>query len=494
MPESLLDTLPEAFVSTNETTVAVSRAMRQGQLRKLASRLYTKNLTDAPEVIVRRHLWQIVGSLAPGALIADRTAIENAPAKDGSVFLVADRKREIALPGITIKPRKGVPPLPADRAFIGGLYLSSTARAYLDNMAVSRGRDGDVPRTLTRAEIEERLEALLRRGGVEALNRLRDEARAIAPQLAREAEFTKLDKLIGALLGTRSDTLSTPAAIARQEGMPFDTERLVLFERLHAELRAWPPVVRPAQQRTREAEATLAFFDAYFSNFIEGTEFAVEEAAEIVFQGVIPADRPEDAHDVLGTWRIASDSGEMKRTPASYADLARLLRHRHAAIMESRRDMQPGQFKRARNRAGATTFVAPELVEGTLARGFELCRSLETPFARAVFLMFLVAEVHPFADGNGRTARIMMNAELVAAGEERILIPTVYRGNYLAALKALSQTGHPEPLIRTLDFAQKWTAAVEWGELADTQRVLEGCNAFMDSGVADERGVRLRMP
>ena len=35
-------------------------------------------------------------------------------------------------------------------------------------------------------------------------------------------------------------------------------------------------------------------------------------------------------------------------------------------------------------------------------------------------MMFLIAEVHPFADGNRRTARIMMNAELAAAGEERI--------------------------------------------------------------------------
>jgi Fic family protein len=29
----------------------------------------------------------------------------------------------------------------------------------------------------------------------------------------------------------------------------------------------------------------------------------------------------------------------------------------------------------------------------------------------------LVAEVHPFVDGNGRTARIMMNAELVSVGQ-----------------------------------------------------------------------------
>ena len=76
-------------------------------------------------------------------------------------------------------------------------------------------------------------------------------------------------------------------------------------------------------------------------------------------------------------------------------------------------------------------------------------------------MMFLVAEVHPFSDGNGRVARIMMNAELVAAGEQRIVVPTIYRGNYLAALKALSNRAGAEPLIRTLDFAQRLSLAID---------------------------------
>ena len=107
-------------------------------------------------------------------------------------------------------------------------------------------------------------------------------------------------------------------------------------------------------------------------------------------------------------------------------------------------------------------------------------------------MMLLVSEVHPFVDGNGRIARIMMNAELVTAGEERIIIPTVYRSNYLTALNAMSQGSQPTPIIRTLDFSRKWVAAVPWTDLESTRRVLQGCNAFVDPTEADDRGNRHR--
>ena len=489
-----LDQMPEAFVSGTAISREVSRAVQAGKLRKIASRLYTRNLTDKPETVIRRNLWNIVAGYFPGALIADRTALENAPAEEGSVCLVAERGNDVELPGLVLRPRRGKGPLPTDRPFIAGLFLSSTARAYLENMRASRARGGTVARTLPRRQIEERLDTLIRRSGEDAARRLRDEVRALAPALDLKDEALALDAIIGTLLGTREAELSAPTALARRKGRPYDPDRLALFQTLHAALRNHPPIARIAPVRGAEAAATLAFFEAYFSNFIEGTKFAVEEAADIVFRGVIPNERPEDAHDVLGTWRIVSDAEEMRRTPQDRAALFRLLRARHAAIMERRPDKRPGEFKLAENRAGSIVFVAPDLVDGTLEQGFDLCRSLETPFQRAVFAMFLIAEVHPFADGNGRTARIMMNAELVAAGEERIVVPTVFRSHYLSALKALSQNGRAEPLIRMLDFAQKWTAAIDWRTVEETRRELDACNAFLDPAVADEEGKRLRMP
>lgn len=492
MPKKSLDAFPEIFVSTAETTKLASKAVRAGKLRKLASRLYSRDLTTPPETIVRRHLWSIVAGYYPDAIIVDRTAIEGAPAKDGSVFLVSGgRLSDIALPGYTLKPRRGAPAQPSDTAFMGVLRLSSQARALLDNVVPSRSRTGGVARTLSRSELETYLETLLARSGTDELNRLRDEARRIAPAIDRTEAFASLNKKIGALLNTQPGHLSSPVARARRKGMPFDPARLDRFEELRAELHRTPPHSRAAASGDG---STLPFFEAYFSNFIEGTEFAVEEAAAIVFENRIPSARPEDAHDILGTFRIVADERALGQMPETFADFERLLKHRHAEIMRARPDKAPGRYKSEPNRAGTTMFVAPDLVRGTLAEGFRMYRSLITPFSRAVFMMFLVAEVHPFADGNGRMARIMMNGELVAAGEQRIIIPTIYRANYLSALKAMTQGTSPEPLIRTLDFAQRFALVIDWSSFERAEAELKRAHAFMDSAEAEDRGLRLRLP
>lgn len=133
---------------------------------------------------MRRNWYYLVTAYCPDALIADRTALENKPADDGSVFLISQKERETALPGIVFRPRAGAGPLESDRPCVGGARLASTARAYLENMRPSHERGGRIAQTVSRREIEERLEALVRRLGEGATNHLRDEVRAVAPKLA----------------------------------------------------------------------------------------------------------------------------------------------------------------------------------------------------------------------------------------------------------------------------------------------------------------------
>lgn len=488
MPKFSIDQMPEVFVSDTNISKAVSDAVARGKLRKIGSRLYTRNLDEAPEKLVLRNWYYLIKEYFPDAIITDRTAIENQPAEDGSVCLISTKKREVELPGLVFRPRKGPGPLESDRLFVGGARLASTARAYLENMRSSRARGGRLARTLSSEELEERLDTLLRRQGQEALNNLRDEARSIAPKLGLENEFEKFNDLIGTLIGTRDAEVSSDVAKARVAGQPFDPDRIRLFEALFAALRETVPHTRPSLPSAGKANANLSFFESYFSNFIEGTEFTIDEAEEIIFGGVIPQERPDDAHDVLGTFRLVSDRVEMERVPSNFQDFIEILRHRHATIMEARPDKNPGTFKSKVNRAGATVFVMPDLVEGTLQRGFEFFDGLADPFQRATFMMVLVNEVHPFTDGNGRTARVMMNAELVARDEVRIIIPTAYRIDYLDALRALSLNTEPVPVIRMLDYAQRYTQAIDWSDFRQAQNLLQETGAF---GEGEDAHIRI---
>ncbi len=479
----------EIVVSTTKSSLNISRAVSKGQLKKLSSQLYTHNFVDTSEEIVRRNVWEIVAGFVPSALISDRTAFLLKPTRDGSIYIISNRTRDIELPGVVIKSRKGVPPIEGDAPFLGGLYLTSTPRSFIENMVASRSRDGAEPRTLNRLEIEERLELILQRSGEDALCQLRNQARTLSIPLGMQREYDMFDKIIGTMLGTKQAKLVSSLSKARSQGVPYDRDRLKRLEDLHRALKNTAPVSRLCLKPL----GNLPFFEAYFSNFIEGTEFDVEEAKAIVLDGIIPHNRPEDAHDILGTFRLTSDATFMRTLAKSGGEFLEALKECHAYIMDARPDKEPGKFKSIANRAGSTLFVMPELVNGTLMKGFELYQSLDAPLHRAAYMMFLIAEVHPFLDGNGRTARLMMNKELSAADEWRIIIPTVFRDNYLQALKVLSQNDKPEPLIRALDFAQRYTASIPWESFEKAQDKLQQSNAFLKSHEAESYGQRLQI-
>jgi hypothetical protein len=375
-------------------------------------------------------------------------------------------------------------------AEFAGLRMASSARTLLDNLRPSRARSG-VARTLRREEIEDRLDRLARTRGDDALNQLRDEARAIAPALGAEQQFAELDRLIGALLGTRDTELRTPAARARRAGLGYDGDRLALFETLRAELASQ---TFPERAEPPDPERQLAFFEAYFSNWIEGTVFEVDEATEIVFEGRVPAQRPADAHDVQGTFNAITDPGLRARPPRDADALETYLRAAHTMIMGGRPQAAPGEYKERANRAGMTFFVHPDLVRGTMREGFRIGHTLPEGLPRAIFAMFLVAEVHPFADGNGRVARLLMNCELSAVGQCRAMIPLSYRDEYLSALRALSQNANPIPLWRMLERAQRWASLVDWTDRDRLLELMEQTNALVTPDRAAAENLHLLDP
>lgn len=463
----------------------LERRVAAGQIRRLARGLYTSNIDDPVDDVVRRNRWSIAGILFPGAVVSDRSAIEGGLTSDNELLLVADRDTDVSVSDITYRARRGPGPAEGDMPWMGNLHFASPARTLLDNARLTRGRGRRRARGLDRAELEEHLERKLDSLGVDGLNRLRDQARTLAPNLGLEEELQVVDRLVGAILGTREIDARSPLLRARQSGLAYDDRRLELFSVLQnalLEVEREPVLASPTEPRARH----LPFFEAYFSNYIEGTIFTFDEAIEIVYNHHIPVARPQDAHDILGTYAIVSDLNQMRRLPRDADDFLELLHTRHAQMMERRPEIRPGEFKDAPNQAGATgtVFVHPDRVQGTLVKGFDLYRELTDPFARAVYMMFLVSEVHPFVDGNGRIARIMMSVELVAADEERMIVTPSMREGYIGALRDISAYENPSTMIRVFDAFQRWTNRFDFSHLDSARRELETQHA-MDEPTAD---------
>jgi hypothetical protein len=363
-------------------------------------------------------------------------------------------------------------------------------RRLLDNLTPSRARRGQGNRTLGEEVVEAKLDEWCRVNGEDYLNGIRDRARHLAPLIERDEEFKRLNNIIGTLLNTRKDSMVTPQGRARAAGMPLDVACIERFAKLAVYLSERAPQAIVTADTTPERMMAGSFVEAYFSNYIEGTEFAVEQATEIVYDGKIPADRPQDGHDVLGTYLQLVETVGRPPSATNFEEFKDEIRTRHRRLMESRPDVRPGQFKTIANRAGDTSFVTPDLLEGTLKEGHAMMRSIEDPFRRAAFLHYMMAETHPFNDGNGRISRILMTRELLSAGLSRIVIPTVFRGDYLDALRGLSRRDDPSIFVRSLEFCQKVSAACSAPSASEAITVWAQTYAFCENA----RHARLTMP
>ena len=474
--------LQEVIFSSEDSKVSIqiSKLLKSGAIRKIAPRIFSSNLNEPIESIIRRNLFYILGNLYPGVILSHRSAFEFQPTKTGELFLTSTYTKKVSLPGITLQFLEGYSPIQGDNKFSGELYVSQKARAFLENLQATK-KLGSASKCLSLPEIEERLEQIIRVNGEDEINKLRDQARIISVQLEMPKEFEKLNRLVSALLTTKtSKILSSPLAIARAFGKPYDPIRLELFETLFRELKQTEFPYREEKNTTPTSFRNFAFYESYFSNYIEGTRFNIDEAKEIIQTNrPLPA-RNDDSHDVLGTYQIVSNKKEIEITPSTPEEFLKIMSFRHSILLSARIDKNPGVFKDKNNFAGSTAFVDFNLVRGTLEQSFDFYSALDHPFAKAAYIMFVISEVHPFLDGNGRIARVMMNAELVKAQQSKIIIPTVFRDDYMGTLKKFTKQRKCDTYIKMLQRAQEFSANVFADKMDEMQDYLTSCNAFIE--------------
>ena len=100
--------------SDKTTNNFITKMKKEGRLIKIAPKIYTTNLNDSPENIIRRNLFFILGELYPSAVMSHRSAFECRPTNDGHIYLTYNYTKKVSLPGITIHLLEGRKALPVD--------------------------------------------------------------------------------------------------------------------------------------------------------------------------------------------------------------------------------------------------------------------------------------------------------------------------------------------------------------------------------------------
>ena len=225
------------------------------------------------------------------------------------------------------------------------------------------------------------------------------------------------------------------------------------------ELKAQLDVLRPLNPDQEKRIWQKFRFDwNYHSNNIEGNSLTFGETKSLLLHNITAQGKPLKDHIEITGHNEAIDAlveltrGDTPLTESFVRQLhALILRERYqvdAITSEgapTRRWVEVGQYKTGQNRVQTVTgeifrFAEPMDVPGKMHALLLTINELQAPSSAEVVLIASKAHcdfvlIHPFDDGNGRMARLLMNLILIKYGFPPAIIKTQDKQQYFSALR-----------------------------------------------------------
>jgi Fic family protein len=182
----------------------------------------------------------------------------------------------------------------------------------------------------------------------------------------------------------------------------------------------------------------------YESNSIEGNSLTLRETELVLSKGVTISNKPLKDHIEAVNLSIAWDRVKELAQP-SRSLTERDLLDLHRIVLTRVEDLHAGSYRNSAVRISGSNHIPPNPIKvpDLMTELFTMLVEISDPVERAAQLHHGIAKIHPFTDGNGRTARLAMNFTLLAAGYPPISIPTQQRQDYYNALEAADQGDFP---------------------------------------------------
>lgn len=209
---------------------------------------------------------------------------------------------------------------------------------------------------------------------------------------------------------------------------------LARIDENRAKIDAYRPMQEPLLSELR---AYYRIGLTWSSNALEGSSLTESETKVVLEDGLTVAGKPlreyyeatghADAYDFM--WTLLNPS-----EPITEADILKL----HRLFYRQVDEQQAGAYRNQRVFITGSHYAtpAPEKVPGLMAEFVQWLNHCSLhPVAYAAEAHWRFVFIHPFVDGNGRVARLLMNLCLLRNGYTLAIVPPVLRMEYIQLLE-----------------------------------------------------------
>ena len=193
----------------------------------------------------------------------------------------------------------------------------------------------------------------------------------------------------------------------------------------------------------------------YTSNALEGSTLTISETKILLEDGITVAGRPlKDCYEAVGHGAAYDFMLELARQKAMNIT-EDTIKKLHRLFYQKVDADQAGQYRSIQVYISGTEYIPPSPEDVPhlmkhLADQIRSSRSALHPIELAAMAHKRLVDIHPFVDGNGRTARLLMNLVLVNAGYGVVSVPPILRNDYINALSVSRRLNDMDPFCKLI--------------------------------------------
>lgn len=191
--------------------------------------------------------------------------------------------------------------------------------------------------------------------------------------------------------------------------------------------------ITPEFVKEKEKETFMIRF-TYDTNKIEGSKLTLRETADLLEKGITPKAKP--IHDIKEAETHKKVFYEMLDYKKDIS--LQIILYWHKKLFEETKPDIAGKIRKHQVAISCSKFILPSEIHPLVKEFFKWYsknRNKSHPIELAALMHLKLVTIHPFADGNGRISRLMMNFILHKYGFPMLNIPYEKRAGYYNALE-----------------------------------------------------------